>query len=420
LTSRERVITTVDHKEPDKIPLDLGSTLNTGIHIASLYKLTLALGLAKPSARVKVLDSFFMLGEVDCKLRKALGIDTIPLLPQRDFLGFERKDWRSWTFFDGTPVLAPGEFNTNPDKDGNIYQYPRGDNRFPPSAKMPKNGFYHDSIIRQKSFTEEELKIEDQIEEYKVYGEEELRYFEKESKRLFEETDLAIVFEGVPGTNLGDIGEIPGPSLENPRGIRSVDEWYISLLTRKDFIKNVFSNMTEIALTNLKLLNEAVGDRVQIFVVSEADFGSQQSLLISIDLYRELFKPFHKEVNNWIHKNTSWKTFIHTCGSVYNLIPDIIEAGFDILSPVQISALGMDPLKLKNDFGNQITFWGGGVNTQSTLPFGTPQEVREEVRRLVKIFRIKGGFVFAAVHNIQANVPVENLIALFETFNECR
>jgi len=420
MTSRERVITSLSHQEPDSLPLDLGSTLITGIHVSSLHKLKVALGLIKPEEPVKVIDPFQMLGEVDDELRKVLGIDTVPLLPLYSFFGFKNENWKPWTFFDGTPLLVPEKFNTTPDSEGNIYQYPGGNTTFPPSAKMPQGGFYHDVIIRQKSLEEEELKVEDQIEEYGLLSEEELRYYESESKRLCEETEYSIVSGGVPGINLGDIAYVPGPALPDPRGIRDVEEWYISLLTRQDFIREVFSRTTDIGLQNLELFYQAVGERIQVIVVSGTDFGSQNGPFISREVYRKLFKPFHQKINHWIHQNTTWKTFIHTCGSVYDLLPDIKEAGFDILNPVQISAAKMIPQNLKKNFEHQFTFWGGGVNTQKTLPFGTPEEVREEVRQLIETFKPGGGFVFATVHNIQANIPVENLLALFEAVNEYR
>jgi len=414
------MLAALSHQEPDKLPLDLGATMITGIHISSLYKLKVALGLIRPGEAVKVIDPFQMLGEVDDELRKVLGIDTVPLLPLYNFYGFKNENWKPWTFFDGTPVLVPGKFNTTPDKEGNIYQYPKGDIALPPSAKMPKDGFYHDALIRQKPFREEELKVEDQVEEYTLLSEEELNYYQSEAQRLYEETEYCVVSGGVPGINLGDIAYVPGPSLPNPRGIRDVEEWYISLLTRQDFIREVFSRMTDIGLQNLKLFHQAVGEKIQVIVVSGTDFGSQNGPFISQEVYRKLFKPFHQKINNWIHQNTSWKTFIHTCGSVYDLLSDIKEAGFDILNPVQISAAKMNPQELKENFGAHFTFWGGGVDTQKTLPFGTPDEVRAEVRQLIETFRPEGGFVFATVHNVQANIPEENLLALFETVNEYR
>ena len=144
------------------------------------------------------------------------------------------------------------------------------------------------------------------------------------------------------------------------------------------------------------------------------NFGGQQGLLIAPEIYREFFKPLHLKMNNWVHSNTGWKTLYHTCGSVVELLDDFIEAEIDILNPVQISARGMDPATLKGDYGEKLVFWGGGIDTQRTLPFGTEEEVREEVRQLKAIWQPGGGFVFCPVHNIQANVPVRNIVGLFE------
>ncbi|NSW76828.1 MAG: methyltransferase [Candidatus Atribacteria bacterium] len=420
MTPRERVMMSLRHEEPDILPLDLGSTLVTGIHVAILHKLKVALGLAKKEEPVKVIDPYQMLGEVDEPLRRVLGIDTIPLMSPKNFFGFKNENWKPWVFFDGTPLLVPEKFNTVPDAEGNIYQYPEGDQNCAPSAKLPKGGFYHDALIRQKPIDEATLTVEDQIEEFGILTEEELKYYENESRRLFEETDYAIVHGGVPGTNLGDIAFVPGLALKEPRGIRDVEEWYVSLVTRQSFLREVFARMTEIGLTNLKLFHQAVGERIQVLVISGTDFGSQNGPFISRELYRTLFKPFHQKINRWIHENTSWKTFIHTCGSIYDLLPDFHEAGFDILNPVQISASKMDPETLKKEFGNAFTFWGGGVNTQDTLPFKSPEEVKEEVRTLIRTWKKGGGFVFATVHNIQSGIPVENLLALFEAVNEFR
>jgi hypothetical protein len=393
----------------------------TGIHVSSLHRLKVALGLIKPEDPVKVIDPYQMLGEVDDDLMQALGVDTVSLPSTKNFFGFENRGWKPWSFFDGTPLLVPENFNTEIDDDGYIYQYAEGDRSVPPSGKMPRNGFYHDAIVRQASLpADRDLTIEDQIEEFPILPEGDLRYYERESKRLFEETEYAVVSGGVPGTNLGDIAFVPGPGLKAPKGIRDVEEWYISLIDRTGFLKDVFARMTEIGLENLELFRQAVDERVQVIVVSGTDFGAQHSSFIPPDLYRELFKPFHTRTNEWIHKNTKWKTFIHTCGSIANLLPDISEAGFDILNPVQISATNMDPNMLKKEFGDRLTFWGGGANTQKTLPFGTPDDVRREVRELIQIFRGDGGFVFNTIHNIQADVPVENTLALYETVKECR
>ena len=167
-------------------------------------------------------------------------------------------------------------------------------------------------------------------------------------------------------------------------------------------------------MENLKLYQEAVQNRIDVIVMSGTDFGAQNGPMISPEIYRELFKPFHEKMNNWIHSHTHWKTFYHTCGSILAFIDDFIEAGIDILNPVQLSAAHMNPEISKDMYGKKIVFWGGGINTQNTLPFGTPQEVKEEVNHLIKIFSRDGGYVFAPVHNIQSDVPVENLMVMFD------
>ena len=164
MTSRERVMAAINHRSPDKVPLDLGSTMISGIHVSSLHKLKVALGLIKENQPVKVFDPFQMLGEVDEDLRKVLGIDTVALPSITNFFGFKNENWKPWTFFDGTPVFVPEKFNIIPQSNGDILQYPEGDHSVPASGRMPKNGFYHDDIIRQKPITDDsELSVEDQI-----------------------------------------------------------------------------------------------------------------------------------------------------------------------------------------------------------------------------------------------------------------
>jgi len=224
----------------------------------------------------------------------------------------------------------------------------------------------------------------------------------------------------VASSSFGDIAFVPGPMLKKPRGIRDIEEWYISTITRKDYIKNVFAGQLETALENYKRINESIGKMIDVVFVSGTDFGTQNGPFISLELYRDLYKPYHKKVNDWIHDNTNWHTFIHCCGSIYELIPEFIDAGFDVLNPVQISAANMNPKKLKSEYGKDITFWGGGIDSQKTLPFGTPAQVKEEVKRLIDIFFSKGGFVFNSIHNIQSNVPVENVIAMIDAIQEYR
>ena len=185
-----------------------------------------------------------------------------------------------------------------------------------------------------------------------------------------------------------------------------------------EYIQGIYEMQCEVALENLKLLREAVGDRIDVIGISGTDFGTQNGTFISPDMYREMYQPFHKKLNDWIHANTSWKIFYHSCGSVVTLLDDFIEAGVDILNPVQCSAAGMDAKILKERYGDRLVFWGGGVDTQKTLPFGTPEEVRQEVRERIETFAPGGGFVFNTIHNIQPGTPVENMMAMFEAVRE--
>ncbi|HUV08238.1 MAG TPA: uroporphyrinogen decarboxylase family protein, partial [Spirochaetia bacterium] len=296
--------------------------------------------------------------------------------------------------------------------------YPQGDRGASPSGKMPKGGYYFDFITRQKPIVEGELDGRKWAEEtFSPLTDRDLRFLEETSRACHENTEYALI--GLYGAAaFGSITSIQAPHVKDPSGIRDIEEFWISYMIRPDYIKEIFSRQLEIQMENLRMFAEAVGNRIEVIQLSGTDFGSQDGPLISPEMYREFFKPLHKTVNRWVHENTGWKTFYHTCGSVRALIEDFIEAEIDILNPVQISARDMDPEVLKTEYGDRIVFWGGGVDTQRTLPFGTPDEVREEVERNMRIFGRGGGFVFSAVHNIQANVPVENLLAMFNAVNK--
>ena len=412
MNPRQCVETTLNHREPDRVPLDLGASSVTGMHVSVVYALRQALGLDAPGTPVKVIRPYLMLGEVDLDLVEALEIDVVRLSLPSTMFGYRAEGWKEWTNFDGTPVLVPGAFNTDPEPNGDLLQYPLGDRSLPPSGRMPVGGWYFDAIIRQDPIDDESLNVEDNLEEYGPLSDADLEFYRQESERLYT-TDRAIMCK-FPGTGFGDIAAVPAPWLPHPKGIRDVAEWYMSTITRCDYVYEVFDRQCAIALTNLERAHEAVGDRVSVVYLTGTDFGMQTGPFISPNSYRELYKPFHKRINNWIHSHTPWKTFIHSCGSVVTLIEDFIEAGFDILNPVQTSAAGMDPATLKARFGNEIAFWGGGVDTQRTLPFGTPEEVRSEVRARIEAFAPGGGFVFNPVHNVQPQTPVENLLAMVE------
>jgi len=360
-----------------------------------------------------------MLGEIQPDLVEALGVDVLPLTSPRNLFGFRNEGWKPWTFHDGTPVLVPEGFNTKPGPDGEILMYPEGDQSVPPSGKLPAGWYYFDSIILQQPIDEEKLDPMDNLEEFGPISMADLEHFSREAERLYVQTDKAIL-ANFGGTSFGDIAQVPAPWLKNPKGIRDVAEWYMSTVSRRSYVQKVFERQCEIALENLQKIHQAVGEKVQAVFVTGTDFGAQTGPFISPKSYRQLFQPFHKEVNAWIHRNTTWKTFIHSCGSVVELIPAFIEAGFDILNPVQTSAAGMAPQGLKDRFGEELVFWGGGIDTQKTLPFGSPAEIRQQVCERMRIFGRGGGYVFNPIHNVQARTPVENLLALYEAVKEYR
>jgi len=418
MTSRERVNAALNHQEPDRIPLDLGATAVTGMQVSSVYQLRQALGLDAPGTPVKVVEPYQMLGEIAPDLQEALGVDVVGIGGPRNMFGFRNDGWKEWCLFDGTPVLVPEAFNTVPEQNGDILMYPEGDTSLQPCGRMPKDGFYFDTIIRQDPIDDNALNVEDNLQEFTPLTNEDLDWYRSETARL-SGTDKAVI-GSFGGTAFGDIALVPGQWLRHPRGIRDVAEWYASTLARRDYVYEVFSRQCDIGIANLEKIHAVVGDLVCAIFATGTDFGTQHGLFISPEAYRDLYMPFHKRVNDWLHANTSWKSFIHSCGSVRLLLDDFIEAGFDILNPVQCSACNMDAKQLKDQYGDRLVFWGGGVDTQHTLPFGAPEEVSAQVRERMNIFRRGGGFVFNTIHNVQARVPRENLFALYNTFRECR
>ncbi len=419
MDSRERVQVALIHEEADRVPLDLGGSAVTGIHVSSVYQLRQALGLDEPGTPVKVVEPYQMLGEVEPDLMAALGVDVVGLGSQKTLFGFRNEGWKPWTTFDGTPVLVPEGFSTEAEPSGDVLMYPEGDRSAPPSGRMPQGGYYFDTIVRQPPLHEDALDVRDNLEEFGPISDEELDHFQREAERLYRETDKAIL-ANFGGTAFGDIALVPAPWLKHPQGIRDVEEWYVSTVTRREYIYEVFERQCALGLANLERIYQVVGDRVSVIFVTGTDFGTQKAPFLSKQTYRELYMPFHRRVNDWVHAHTTWKTFIHSCGSVLALLPDFIEAGFDILNPVQCSAAGMNPRTLKEQFGDRLVFWGGGVDTQGTLPFGSPEEVRREVCERIQVFGLGGGFVFNTIHNIQARVPPENLLALFDAVREYR
>lgn len=417
ISARERVHRALSHQQPDRTPLDLGGCAVTGMHASTVYRLRQALSLDPPGTPVKVIEPYQMLGEIGPDLVSRLGVDVVPLFSTRTIFGFHNEGWKPWTLFDDTPVLVPEGMNTDPEPNGDILVYPQGDRTAPPSGRMPHGGYYVDSIIHQPPLDEENLRVEDNLEEFGPISDAELEYFRSEAERLYTTTDKAILGD-FGDTSFGDISFVPGPGLKHPKGIRDVEEWYVSTVKRRRHLIKIFERQCEIGIANLERIYQAVGDRISVAFVSGTDFGTQTGPFLSVKTYRELYQPFHRMVNDWIHEHTGWKTFVHTCGSIMPLIEHLIEAGFDVLNPVQWSAANMDRAELKERFGDRVTFWGGGVNSQQTLPFGTPDQVRAEARDSIRLLGTGGGYVFNTIHNVQPGVPVENLLAMYKVVNE--
>jgi uroporphyrinogen-III decarboxylase len=414
MNSRERVLAALEHREPDRIPLDFGSTATTGVHVSCVAALRDHYGLEKRP--VKVHEPYQMLGWIDDDLAEAMEIDTQGVPPYQTIFGFPNQSWKPWRTQQGLEVLVSEHFRTTVGAGGSILIHPQGDTSAPPSGRMPKGGHFFDAIVRQEPIDDAQLDPLDNLEEFGPIDGASLSHLlsaarEAASKGRF-------VVGNIGGTAFGDIALVPAPFLKHPKGIRDVAEWYMSTVSRRDYLHAVFSAQCEYALANLERVHAGIGDALDALFVCGTDFGTQTSAFCSVETFRELYMPYYARVNDWIHRHTSWRTFKHSCGAVERFIPSFIECGFDILNPVQCSARGMDPEHLKQTYGDRIAFWGGGVDTQKTLPFGTPDEVRDQVRERCKVFAPGGGFVFNTIHNVQAGTPVENIVAMLEAVRE--
>ena len=412
--SRANLQKTLNHEQPDRMVVDFGASPVTGIHVNLVSQLREHFGLEKRA--VKICEPYQMLGEVEDDLQEAMGVDVIGVSPSSDMFGNPMKDWKEYRTPWGQVVLVPGSFTISVDENGDTLLYPQGDNSVPPSAKMPKAAYFFDAVNRQEPLDESKLNPEDNVEEFTVIGPADLEYWKRVLPEAVQKGKGVLANFG--GTGIGDIALVPGLNLKAPKGIRDVADWYMSTLMRPDYLHYIFEKQTDVALENLSLIKDIAGDQVDVAYICGTDFGTQESSFCSIETYEELYAPYYKKINNWIHENTPWKTFKHSCGAVEPFMESFIDSGFDIINPVQINAAGMDPVLLKQKYGDRLTFWGGGVDTQKVLPFGTPEEVKAHVLRECEILAPGGGFVFNTVHNMQANVPLQNVLAMLEAIRQ--
>lgn len=413
MNSKNKIRKAINHQTTDGIPVDFGATTVTGMHCRIVEELRKHYGLQEKP--VKIIDPFQMLGEIDEELQEIIGIDTIGVSGPKDMFNNNASEFHEQITPWGQRVMIARPINLTTDKEGDVYIYAEGDTNYPPSAIMPAQCYFINAIERQQPIIEEQLNPSDNLEEYGLLSDKDLAWIKQEVEQAAS-TGKAVV-AGFGGTALGDVAFIPGMGLKNPHGIRSVSEWYISTMMRQEYIHTVFDQQITIAIENYKRIWDTVGDKVDVVFTCGTDFGCQDSQFCSIDTFNELWLPHYKRMNDWIHTHTTWKIFKHSCGAIVPILPGIIEAGFDIINPVQINAKDMDPTFLKKEFGSELTFWGGGVDTQKILPYASPKAVYDHVLRQCEILGQDGGFVFNSIHNIQANVPVENVIAMIEALS---
>ncbi|MDX1413649.1 MAG: uroporphyrinogen decarboxylase family protein [Candidatus Promineifilaceae bacterium] len=415
MNSRERLQKAINHEAPDKVPVDFGSAPVTSIHCSCVADLREYYGLEKKL--ITVYEPFQMLGWLDEDLIEVLGIDTVGISPRGTLFGVPNGDWKEFRTPWGQEVLISGHLEIEEGENGDFFVYPQGDRSVPPSGHMPKAGYYFDLITRQKGKIDPKtLDPADNLAEFEELSEEDLDYFEDQVQQALK-TGRGIManFGIIPFV---DVGLIQGPTIKYPKGIRSLTDWLIATVKQQDYLHEVFTRQSDIALINLAKVYERVGNNIDVMYLCGYDFGTQTSTFCSPKTFDELFAPYYKKVTGWIHENTTWKTFKHTDGAIEPFISKFIDVGIDILNPVQWTASNMDPQHIKSTYGHDIAFWGAGVDTQKTLPYGTPEQVRTQVLEMCEIFAQGGGYIFNSVHNLLPQSPVENLVAMFDAVKE--
>lgn len=394
MNSRERIIAAIHHRPVDRVPVDFGGTRQSGISVWAYVKLRERLGL-DCSRPPRVFDTFQMLADIGQDVAERFGSDCVALNRPAVAFGIRNENWKPFVFPDGLQAEVPGDFNPVPDGHGGLVLKRNGVE----IAAMPAGGFYFDRFEKYPGATHPDLsdwrapRIDAAT----------LEHYHHAAEALFTQTDKAVVAAF-------------GPPYELFNGIGQGDfeEWMMTFASEPEYVDGLYAEIVDAWVENLRGFHSAVGDRVQVLQICD-DFGTQNSPFLSVGMFRERLLPAYKRGLDWIHSNTSWKVLLHSDGAIVPLLPSIVEMGVDILNPVQTSATGMDPATLKRDFGNKLVFWGGSCDAQGTFSRGTPDAVAEETGRNLAAFTPGSGFVCAPIHNIQANVAPDNIIALFDT-----
>lgn len=391
MNSRERILCTLRHEQPDRLPIDLGGTRQSGIAAGAYHALKQQLGLMTPT---RVFDLFQMLAEIEQPVLDRFGADCVGLYRPDVAFGIRNERWKNWRLFDGTPVDVPGDFEPIEEEDGSLAILRDGE----AIARMPRGGFYFDRLEKYPGAAHVDLATY----HAPVLTAAQCEWYAMQAKALYENTERAII------APLG-----PPYELFYGLGTGDFESWMITLATEPDYVHGLYEKLVDAWLVNLQRFMDAVGDRIQVLQICD-DLGTQESLFLSVRMFRELVMPHYRRGIDWIHQHTAMKVMLHSDGAIFPMIPTLIEMGVDILNPVQTSAAGMDAVELKRQFGRDLVFWGGSLDCQKTLPYGTPAEVADEVRQHVATFAPGGGYVFASVHNIQDGVPPENILAMYD------
>jgi uroporphyrinogen decarboxylase len=402
MTSRERVLSAVSFKKTDRTPIDLGAMRASGINAVVYDQLKRRNGINTPT---KIHDTMQILAEVEIDMVERLHIDVMPLdVGDVEWAGQNAHAGVKKRLFCGLDVYFPPETNIAVERNGDWSLCNAGGEAF---ARMPKDGYYFDFI--RPTMSSKRIDPEAFKPQYTV-PDEKLKIIAAHAKFLYENTDKAILGWGACISMFG-LSALLADNITQG----ALDRWLIMLKAEKETAHEMMGRYTDSVIAKMKLYHEAVGDCCFGWGIASDDAGTQRSELIAPGLFVEMIKPHYKRLCDWVHSNTNWKTFLHSCGSIYHYIPEWIDAGVDILNPVQISAANMEPERLVKEFGGKVVFWGGGCDTQRVLPLGTPGEVREHIRQNLGSFASgNGGYVFNQVHNIQQNVPVENVEAMLQ------
>jgi uroporphyrinogen decarboxylase len=395
MNSRERIIETINHREPDMLAIDFGGMRSTGISVMAYKQLRDYLGIK--GGAIKLYDVFQQLAEPELEVLDLLGGDVVQLHRLAPAFGLKIDKWKKVTLDNGIECLVPNDYDPVPNENGDYEIIDNGT----VIAKMPKGGYYFDQVYHPY----ENVETFQDIDEIPIpeITDEELTYLEREAKRLYEETDRAILASF--GGNIFEAGQIGW----------GYEKFYVDMAINKNLVHYWLNKLTDAYIRDLEKFLKAVGKYINVIQFGD-DLGTQEAPQISVKMYREMIKPYHQRQYEYVRNNYPHiKVFLHSCGAIYDLIPDLIDAGVEILNPVQISAKGMDPVRLKKEFGKQLVFWGGGADMQGLVNKGSIDQIKKHTREMIEIFSPGGGYVFNQVHNIQSNVSPEKIMAIYQT-----